>query len=136
MIYKDITGQKFGLLEVTGMVKKGALYHAVCKCACGKVVVAAPGNLRKGRESCGCIPRSRKPALIDLTGQTFGHLVVVGMQQLTNKATTGGKGGAYYAICKCLKCGKQDHPVIPTSLRRGASTSCGCNRYDCYCIKL
>jgi len=128
---KDITGQRFGLLEVVSMVKKGHLYHAVCKCACGKVKTCFPCNLRKGVGNCGCIPRARKPPLTDLVGRKFGFLLVTSMEQI-GKTPSGEKSGTYYAICECLNCGKSNYPVVPTSLRRGATTSCGCHRnYSC-----
>jgi len=71
--FKDITGQKFGMLEVIGMIKKGTLYHAECQCQCGNKVIRMPTNLRRSRmANCGCIPRARKPPLTNLVGQTFG----------------------------------------------------------------
>ena len=129
--HKDITGQVFGFLEVIGMVKKGALYHAICKCRkCGTVKTFMPCNLRKGTRSCGCLPRARKPPLVDLVGQRFGFLVVVAMKQASK--TPSGKW-AYYAICRCLNCGNAGHPVLPAALRRGATTSCGCRRDQYLC---
>ena len=129
--HKDITGQRFGRLEVIEMIKKGALYHAVCKCACGTTKTFAPCNLRRGMQSCGCLPRARKPPLLDMVGQKFGLLEVVAMEQAA-KTESGRRSGLYYAVCNC-SCGTTGHPVIPAALKRGATTSCGCRRDQYIC---
>lgn len=54
----DLTGQKFGRLKV--LKKAGGHGDAkwICRCDCGKEVVALGKNLRKGRtRSCGCFKR-------------------------------------------------------------------------------
>jgi hypothetical protein len=52
----DLTGQTFGELRVTRLVKvqrHGALWE--CRCSCGKKAIARSGNLRSGNtQSCGC----------------------------------------------------------------------------------
>ena len=53
--------------------------------------------------------------LIDLTGQRFGRLVVIGLERRDN--------GAIWR-CRC-DCGKE-HVVRGTSLRAGSTESCGC----------
>ena len=55
--------------------------------------------------------------LIDPTGQRFGRLTVV------QRAETGKRGHALW-LCKCA-CGKET-VVSSSSLRRGATNSCGC----------
>lgn len=124
--HKDLTGQRFGTLQVTGMMKKGSLYHAVCRCDCGNEKTFAPCNLRRSVVSCGCLPRARKPPQLDLTGSQYGKLTVTAMAQV-GKTPSGKTTGAYYAICRC-DCGTEHHPVLPGALRRGATTSCGCRR--------
>lgn len=129
--HKDITGQKFGILTVVGMVKKGTLFHAVCECACGGTKTVAPTNLYRGMQSCGCLPRARKPTLLShMIGQRFGFLEVLTMEQV-GKTESGKQSGTYYAVCCCHNCGNPHHPVLPAALRRGATTSCGC-REDHY----
>ena len=59
--------------------------------------------------------------LIDLTGQRFGRLTVV------QRAEIGKRGHALW-LCKCA-CGK-DTVVSSSSLRRGATNSCGCLRSE------
>ena len=55
----------------------------------------------------------------DITGQTFGHLYVTGMEY-------GGKKNGFLAVCKCLKCGKEGVQKIPCDIKRGHVKSCGC----------
>lgn len=57
--------------------------------------------------------------LIDLTGKQFGKLTV------SHKSGSTWEGKAIWH-CKC-ECGKTSD-VVARSLRRGATTSCGCNR--------
>ena len=51
----------------------------MCRCDCGKEVVVVGSSLRRGNtKSCGCLKIKRaKEHLDDLTGQRFGHLVVI-----------------------------------------------------------
>lgn len=125
--HKDLTGLTFGTMTVTRMTKVGKHYHAVCLCTCGAERVVAPTNLRR-MQSCGCLPRARKPTLLSaMIGQRYGFLEVLSLQQ-AGKTEGGRRAGVYYAVCHCHLCGKAEHPVLPASLRRGASTSCGCRR--------
>ena len=57
------------------------------------------------------------PKLIDLTGQRFGRLVVVGRAE-------NDKHNQIRYLCKC-DCGKYT-TVNASSLRSGGSQSCGC----------
>lgn len=54
---KDLTGQRFGRLTVTGRADndKNGRARWVCRCDCGEVKVEGSGNLLRGRvNSCGC----------------------------------------------------------------------------------
>lgn len=57
--YIDITGQRFGKLQVIkyyGKSKKGALW--LCKCDCGNETIVNGGSLRSGHtQSCGCLQK-------------------------------------------------------------------------------
>lgn len=64
---------------------------------------------------------SRK--IIDLTGKKFGKLTVV--ERAEDHLTPKGKRQLKW-LCQC-ECGKQV-AVVGSSLRSGATTSCGCNR--------
>jgi len=59
--------------------------------------------------------------LIDLTGQKFGRLTVLGR-------TDQHKSGNIIWACRC-DCG-QEHGVVSTSLRSGRTRSCGCLRSE------
>lgn len=56
--FVDLAGQKFGLLTVVERVDstKSGGTKWLCVCDCGKKIVAATGNLKRGHtKSCGCI---------------------------------------------------------------------------------
>lgn len=125
----DITGQTFGSLRVDRMElmpPKG--FQAVCTCLnCGnKDVLARPDALKSGhKSSCGCLAKFQKD---DIVGQKFGHLEVTEMvQEFRPNIGENGKMG-YYAICTCHNCGKTGYKTLKSSLKRGATTSCGCRR--------
>lgn len=54
----DLTGEKFGDLEVMYRIKAGYIENEaswMCRCKCQKCVVVRGDNLRSGRvKSCGC----------------------------------------------------------------------------------
>ena len=61
---KDLTGQRFGRLTVTGCVQskqyKSGQTHAQfkCKCDCGAEIIVTSINLKTGNtKSCGCLRR-------------------------------------------------------------------------------
>lgn len=58
------------------------------------------------------------PKVVDITGQRFGFLVAIRPYPIKKPRT------ALYWLCKC-DCGAEV-VVRGTSLRRGATTSCGC----------
>ena len=58
--------------------------------------------------------------LIDLTGQRFGRLTVIG------RATSKNTNAIWHCRCDCGK----ETTVLGTTLRRGESKSCGCFRSD------
>ena len=62
----DLTGQKFGQLEVIGMVKNNlGWFVAKCKCSCGECVEVEVFPLLKGqRKTCGC-----RKGIIKMTGE-------------------------------------------------------------------
>lgn len=68
--------------------------------------------------------RKRKRPFHDLTGQTFGHLYVLRMEQDFQADSR----GSYFAICKCLLCGRDEFKCLEYSVRNGRTTSCGCKR--------
>lgn len=60
-IRKDITGKKFGRLQVLEIgPKKTGQYNWWCLCDCGEKRLVAGGDLRSGHtRSCGCLKRDR-----------------------------------------------------------------------------
>lgn len=118
---KDITGQRFGKLIVTGPAGYGwngrqkiSLWE--CRCDCGNIC-AVPGYLLKSgrRKSCGCI-RSTPDQLI---GKRFGKLTVIA-EDLDNNTTL------HKVICRC-ECGREKSVAI-RDLKNGRITSCGCDK--------
>lgn len=68
-VYKDITGQKFGMLTAIKFVRKDSKlaksrsYLWQFKCDCGKLILYARNPVISGHKaSCGCIGNNRKIA--------------------------------------------------------------------------
>ena len=134
----DLTGQKFGRLEVIKMVHHidsngRSRYDCLCQCECGSEpfeVVAT--NLKRGlTQSCGCLKREvfRELRFIDLTGQKFGELEVLsfnGYKEYFKNTTSGKTITASRAAWKC-KCSCGNEVVVDTTkLVTGWTKSCGC----------
>lgn len=91
----DLTGQKFGKLEVIckDTERKAREAYWICKCDCGNMYSTRGTSLRNGRTtSCGCDLREKhkRANYIDLTGQVFGELTVLSLD-IDNPA-----GGSHY----------------------------------------
>lgn len=122
------TGDRFALLTVIKEVPKpenrktkGKYY--LCQCDCGNQKIIDKKGLVSGRvQSCGCLRAKRvsEAVTIDLTGQRFGRLVVLEKVDYNN---TPQRCEAKWR-CKC-DCGNIVE-VRGTSLRKGATRSCGC----------
>lgn len=103
--------------------------YARCVCDCGNEKDIYLYNILKGAtKSCGCLEResryNRKNHEKDLTGQRFGHLVVL---ELTDKRYASGNVGW---LCQC-DCGNTTI-VRSGNLLRGKTRSCGCNKRSQY----
>lgn len=61
MAYSDLTGQRFGRLQVTSFAyKKRRITHWNCVCDCGNNCIVGLGNLRSGQtSSCGCLKKDK-----------------------------------------------------------------------------
>lgn len=78
-VKKDLTGMVFGRLTVIKQAEDKIYSNGskdsqwLCKCSCGsKPFLVSGGSLKSGNtKSCGCI------SFTDLTGKTFGKLVVL-----------------------------------------------------------
>ena len=113
----DLTGQRFGMLVAikdVGIKNRSVLWE--CECDCGSHVEVMSKDLKSGNtKSCGCM------RIRDLSGQTFGKLVVINP---TNKRSN----GSVLWKCKC-DCGKYTN-VTSGNLLSGSSESCGCSRIE------
>ena len=136
----DLTGQRFGRLEVLGVYKiikehGRKLVYWRCKCDCGVESTVRQASLTSGAtKSCGCLRRETSKAIIegvrqrmrkrDLTGQRFGRLLVLNVCKTEN---VNGKNRTYWR-CKC-DCGME---IVTggTYLVRGSTKSCGCLRSE------
>ena len=111
-----MTGQRFGSLFVLGKTEPQpdgvARWH--CRCDCGNECIVRGASLRRGqRTDCGC----KTVLYYDLTGQRFGHLLVM------ERDHTKGEGNTTYWRCQC-DCGRVC-AVRSNSLRAGVRTDCG-----------
>jgi hypothetical protein len=113
----DLTGQKFGRWAVLSLITFGSRW--LCECECGSVRTVDQSHLISGRSrSCGCLIGDLAKARIrDLTGQTFGRLVVLESQGQD-------RHGKSRWLCQC-SCGKLTS-TITSSLSNGYTQSCGC----------
>jgi hypothetical protein len=124
---KDLTGHKYGKLTVVAPNKVENGYMTwKCKCDCGGEIIASSLRLKTGGiKSCGCLrtksaQRAGKGRLINLTGQQFQFLTVLG---------DSGKRDNNKAIlweCRCV-CGNTTL-VRGKDLKPGRIISCGCQQ--------
>lgn len=122
----DLIGQRFTRLTVLEYAdEEHQIYyngrHKVtwkCQCDCGNICYVTTENLRRGdTPSCGCITReNRQKQIKDLTGQRFGHLLVLEYLGSVNHNTK------YKVRCDCGK----EYEVFANNLIQGCTTSCGC----------
>lgn len=125
---KDYSQYKIGHLQPlyiddTKPRGKGHNIYWICQCDCGNLVSVNTCNLRSSiREnrnaSCGKCHAQIK----DLTGQKFGKLTVLGIDE--DKPSTRENGWKVSWLCKC-DCGNIIS-VYGTNLTRNHTTSCGC----------
>lgn len=89
-----------------------------CLCDCGNICYATTENLRRGdTPSCGCITKENGRAkLNDLSGQKFGHLLVLKWIGTVNN------NSKYLVRCDCGK----EYEIYAGNLTQGCTTSCGC----------
>ena len=99
--------------------KKGRHSAWMCECACSNnIFVHCSGvELRGGgRTSCGCATQTR---LEDLTGQVFGHFMVIG------RGPNIGKAPGWYYNCDC---GNPDQILLRAyQMNKGTPEDCVCS---------
>ena len=129
---EDLTGKRFGLLNVQKrskkLVDKGGSTLWVCVCECGRENEVARSNLMTGRvKSCGCMGRGKRidRNTINLSNRRFGHLVAL-VRVNSNHGENRRKNAPALWRCAC-KCGNIC-TVSSANLRNGNTRSCGCLR--------
>lgn len=130
--FVDLSGQRFGRLVVLHRVEnkwspsgQGHTQY-LCQCDCGNTTITQAQLLRKGGTvSCGCYKNetAMKRVHKNLEGQRFGKLLVIARGDVY--ISPKGKHKSRW-ICKC-DCGNVTN-VLQTSLLRGMSISCGCQK--------
>ena len=127
---RDITGERFGHLIGIRKIENSTRTKWLFKCDCGNEVEAYLSNVTTGKtQSCGknCglknhpnKSKKKKGYRGDLTGQRFGHLLV--LKQLEDI------DGWTQFLCKC-DCGNEKI-VKGICLKYGVTKSCGCLHKD------
>lgn len=119
---KDLSGQKFGRLQVVAFhsVDKNRMAMWLCRCDCGIERPISGNSLRRGlSQSCGCINKDR-PRIGDISGRVFGRLRVI------EYACTIKQVSHWRCVCECGK----ERVVAHNSLTTGNTRSCGCFNRD------
>lgn len=115
----EYVGKIFGDLKIIRRVEsKVREAKWFCICSCGYNTIVATSKLKEGKNCCSKCSKNRrgKPAnFIDLTGQKFGHLLVL-------KQVTGNRYGHTKYECQC-DCGNK--PVLLAALLKKQT----------YCVK-
>lgn len=126
--FRDLTGQKFGMLTVIQKTEnyvspKGKKYAQwLCRCDCGNLVIYKSNLLTtNARKSCGCANANYRERthkrLYDITGQKIGNLEVIERV---------GSNKNQKALYKC-KCDCGNIKIITAGdLKSGRVVSCGC----------
>lgn len=128
---KDLTGQRFGRLvalresSTPYISPKGKPARRwVCRCDCGKEITVLQNALTSKTHptlSCGCSRSdTMRSKAIDMTGQRFGRLVVLGPAELPKKRGWLRLGWR----CRC-DCGNEII-AVRRDLTGGKLLSCGC----------
>lgn len=130
----NLTGQRFGLLTADHRVDGKKRTAWLCRCDCGRSVVAQSNNLRSGNtQSCGCTrpevnrqmwrdhrEKMKTPyQLIDITGMRFGFLLAL---SLVKTATPEEPRTIWLFRCDCGDLIERDSWPV----RAGHTRSCGC----------
>lgn len=107
----DCVGKTFGNILVLEELGRGK-FKGRCL-LCGKEKVFNKKYLLSEKsKSCGCLTKKYHH---DLTGQTFGHILV--LKEIGHRQVWG----------RCLLCGREK-PFFKNALLNGNSKSCGCKK--------
>lgn len=123
----DLLGRRFGKLLIVFPAEKHSkgVTQWLCRCDCGVVKTIRTGTItQKGAgQSCGCARNYCSGRRLDVTGQTFGRLTAL---RIDEKKTA--KTKRTYWVCSC-SCGNTTSTTIG-KLRSGHTISCGCRKKD------
>ena len=123
MRIKNLVGKRFSKLEVLSRDGSNSAKHTLwkCVCDCGTITSVTGNNLKSGgTKSCGCLKKQRASNAVDLVGQQFGRLSVVGLNSRNS--------GVCVWDCVCV-CGNKTE-VSTGKLRSNWTRSCGCLRSE------
>lgn len=127
--YKDLTGKRFGMLEVLSPTEKRMDNGSVvwfCRCDCGNIAKVSARRLIRGKvRSCGCLSN---PPPKEYIGKVFGRLTVTEYAGRKRKQTARSAVTLTYWKCRC-SCGKEVI-VSQQELQNGDTQSCGCLQKD------
>lgn len=116
----NISGNTYGRLTVVNFKEiKNKQTYWNCICECGNYVFTDGNSLKRGLvKSCGCYRKDflSKLKMVDITGNKYGMLFVVGFRERINRTT--------YWECLC-DCGNMTI-ADGSSLKKGHTKSCGC----------
>lgn len=116
--YKNIVGQKFGMLTV---LEELPGYKVLCLCDCGNKTIVQKGSIKSGHTTaCGCRQHGFNFDINDIIGKRIGKLVVL---QYSRK-----EGKSHCYLCKC-DCGNIIE-VRRSALINDKTKSCGCTRIE------
>lgn len=123
---KDLVGLTFGNWYVESVdrvnsTQKQLRWSCLCKCGARKPVLGA--SLRGGTStSCGpsCVARGLRPGVKDLTGMTFGKLVVESFAYIKKVGTKNCTAACWNCRCEC----GQTRVFQGSILRGGHAVSC------------
>ena len=127
---KDMTGQRFGMLEVLEMVDTGKpTMFWRCRCECGKTCTVDGARLRASeypKTNCGCesLRGIRTDSVGIVPSQKYNMLTALYQTRVkkTNTPTKDGTAPAWVCLCECgNETIRESH-----SLRNGTTQSCGC----------
>lgn len=126
--FKDLTGQKFGLLTAikpTGKRSNGKIIWK-CLCDCGNIHFVNSGNLQSGEvRSCGCLNKKiqeHKKEKETFIGKTFNNWTI-----LENTEKKRNNYFIYKAMCNC---GNIEYKTI-SEIRSGKGAYCNkCHEHD------
>lgn len=119
--YVNLTGQKFGRLNVVSRIKHNGKAYWLCKCDCGGEKVVDTYRLKSGHtRSCGCLEqenREKRKSCDEYIGKKYAHLTII--SEVPTKANELRK-----VICRC-DCGTEKIYYLGNVLV-GHTQSCGC----------